>query len=459
MRSELRDGASFDVAVVGAGMAGIAAALSASALGARTLIVESSELLGGNATAAFVHSFCGLYLAAEGAGREQPLPANEGLPLRFAQGLADAGGAGAPERVGRVWILPTDPEVLAAYAAAQCAALPQLTCLTDRRLTGIDLASSSEGSSRLRVGEGDGVAEVSAGVVLDTSGDGVVGVLGGADFELSPESERQVPSFIFRLAGVGASALGGSAPMRLSLAAARAAADGELPETCESVVVRRGLAPGEAYLTVALPRSAIHAAEDSLGGGSEGLPGTPSGSGTIANPAGPGQAEARARRDFELLAAFLRENRPGFEESFVSAWPRRLGVREGRRLMGLATVEAAALLGGVRREDEVALASWPIELWSDHRRARFRHSVGPSSIPLGALVSRSHPRLGMAGRCLSASHEALGSLRVIGTALATGEAAGVAAALAADAGGALGDVEAQRVRDTIQELARRAKCS
>ena len=57
--------------------------------------------------------------------------------------------------------------------------------------------------------------------------------------------------------------------------------------------------------------------------------------------------------------------------------------------------------------------------------------------------------LGMAGRCLSATHEALGALRVIGTALATGEAIGVAAAFAARERTALGSVDAEVVRERI----------
>jgi hypothetical protein len=63
----------------------------------------------------------------------------------------------------------------------------------------------------------------------------------------------------------------------------------------------------------------------------------------------------------------------------------------------------------------------------------------------------------MAGRCLSASHEALGALRVVGTALATGEAVGIAAALAADAGIALAAVSPLDVRRKILELAGRGE--
>ena len=106
-----------------------------------------------------------------------------------------------------------------------------------------------------------------------------------------------------------------------------------------------------------------------------------------------------------------------------------------------------------RPADEVALSTWPIELWNDHRRARFEHPAGPCGVPLGALVARGAGRLGLAGRCASATHDAMGALRVLGTALAMGEAIGTAAALAADAGAPLGAVAPAAIRAAVEEKA------
>jgi hypothetical protein len=72
-------------------------------------------------------------------------------------------------------------------------------------------------------------------------------------------------------------------------------------------------------------------------------------------------------------------------------------------------------------------------------RLRFPRDDRAMQIPLGALRVEGVPNLLVAGRCIAASHEAQASLRVIGTCLATGEAAGLAAALLADGRAAVDD--------------------
>jgi hypothetical protein len=111
-----------------------------------------------------------------------------------------------------------------------------------------------------------------------------------------------------------------------------------------------------------------------------------------------------------------------------------VGVRESRRALGERRVETADLEGGATCPDAVALATWPMELreQASGARLRFARDDRATQIPLAALRVAGAHNLLVAGRCIAASHEAQASLRVIGTCLATGEAAGLAAALLAD---------------------------
>jgi len=421
----------FDVVVVGGGTAGIAAGVSAAKLGARTLLVERSDVLGGNATQAYVHTICGLYLPAN---EGEPVHANRGFPPRFARALQDAGAAGAPERAGRVFVLPTFPPRMAEVAARLCEATPGLEISTRCELSGAVLARDAATPHVLQLCDDAGESmEIEATIAVDTSGDAALGALGGAEVAEPAPHELQIPSLIFRMAGVDSEEVEGFARLRLTHAMAGAVRSGALPEGCESVLVRRGAAAGEVYVTLNIPRPA----------GDTYAP---------LDPACLAEMETRARKDAEHIATFLRETRAGFEHSRILDWPRRIGVRETRRLLGIAELDRDDVLGGRVCADTVAISSWPIELWSDHRRARFEYPERPCSIPLGALMSRSHPRLGVAGRCLSASREALGALRVIGTALATGQAVGIAAALAADRGVGLDAIAADDVRHHILDL-------
>ena len=405
----------FDVAVIGGGCAGVAAALAAAGAGARTLLAERSDVLGGNAAQAFVHTICGLYLAAE-AG--DAVPAHTGFPARFARGLAERGGAGSPERAGKVWFLPTDPPRLAAYARELCEAERSLALRLGAELVEAAAPAAAGAPFALELRGARGPERVRASVAIDASGDAALAALVGAELDLCPPGALQSPSYIVRLAGVDTRALEPFARLRVSHAVAGAVRSGALAAECESVLVRPlgpPRAEGEAFLQVNVPKL-------------EGRPYAP------LDVDYRDALEARGRASAEAVLAHLAAARAEFRAARIAAFPRRIGLRETRRVVGDVVVSRADVLAGRRRDDEVALSCWPIELWRDHRRARFEHPSGPSSVPLGALVAARHGRLGVAGRCASASHEAMGALRVLGTALAMGEAIGVAAALAAAAG-------------------------
>jgi len=418
----------FDVVVVGGGSAGVAAAVSAAELGAHTLLLERGKSLGGNVAHAFVHTICGLYCAAsEGDARIL----NPGMPGRLAAGLCAAGVAGEAERVGRVYVLPIEPPRYAAFLAELCERTAGLEVRTESELIGVGRSDAIERRWALRARDRAGdVRAVSTGWLVDTSGDANAAALAGASLAAADSEEIQLPSFIFRMSGVDRTEWVGFSKLHLTHAVAGAVRHGELPAGCESVLVRPGLERDEVYVTLNLPRP-IEA------------PYAPLDEARLASLA------AGARDDAERIAEFLRRTRPAFEKSRVSGWPERIGVRETRRILGLRELRRDDVLSGRSDPAEIARSSWPVELWHDHRRAHFEYPEGACSIPLGSLVSGSDPQLGMAGRCLSASHEALGALRVIGTALATGEAIGVAAALAANAGSPLDAIASGDVRHHI----------
>ncbi len=420
----------FDVVVVGGGLAGVGAAIGAARQGAHTLLAERFGALGGNAIQAWVHTLCGLYAPVEDG---VPRCVHAGLPRRFAAGLREAGGAGAPERAGRVWFLPVEPQAVSRHATGLCDRMPGLAWRTDWRLVEASGGRADE-PWRLAFETPGGRSVVEAPVAVDATGDAALAAAAGAAVAEESADTLQCASWIFRLEGVEPGALAGMARLQLSHGAVAAHRSGAFPPGCESVLARPALRPGEVFVTLNVPRL-------------EGWVWDPLDDDCRA------AHEAWARQAAARVSAWLRASRPGFGASRIAGCPPRLGIRETRRLRGRAELGRDDVLEGRRRDDEVALSSWPIELWTDHRRARFAHPTGPCSVPLGALVSASHPRLATAGRCMAGSHEALGALRVLGTALATGEAAGVAAALAADAGGALGEVEPAAVRARIAAAA------
>jgi hypothetical protein len=419
----------FDVAVIGGGPAGLAAGLAAARAGAETLLVEREAELGGNAAQALVHTICGLYQSDVG----RPEPIHEGLPNRIAEALSRAGDAGEPVAAGRVFYLPIRPAGFSDLAHSLSERTSGLTVERSTKLVAAELGANGDVAARLRLAGPSGEREVRAAQLVDASGDATAAALAGAGYEQTPPDRLQRTSFIVRVARVAATDLGDAERLRLTARVANAARRGVLPVACASLAARPDPVAGDGlYLTLTLPAPAVN-------------PFT----GLDAE-----QIEKLGREGRSLMSRaleFLRDEHDGFADASVDVWPVRVGIRETRRLRGRSVVEREDVLLGRHHDDEVARSGWPIELWEDHRRARFSYPRAPCSIPLGALVSASHPRLGAAGRCLSASHEAHGALRVIGTALATGEAIGVAAALATEGGSTLAEVEAARVRARIRD--------
>ena len=113
-----------------------------------------------------------------------------------------------------------------------------------------------------------------------------------------------------------------------------------------------------------------------------------------------------------------------------------IGVRETRRVVGETVLTEADVLGGHKSEDGIAKGGHHVDVHgSGTYQKRTPVSGGRSyDIPYGCLIPKALANVLVAGRCISSTREANGSVRVMGQCLATGEAAGTAAAVCATEG-------------------------
>jgi hypothetical protein len=111
----------------------------------------------------------------------------------------------------------------------------------------------------------------------------------------------------------------------------------------------------------------------------------------------------------------------------------QLGVRAGRRILGRARLADSDVLGMIKSPHSIARGSWPMERWGESPKPEMSYFAERDfyDIPLNCLRPAGLDNVFVAGRCLSAASGAMTSARVIGTALATGWAAGTAAAFQA----------------------------
>jgi len=435
-----------DVLVVGGGPSGLGAAIGAAGAGARVVLVERYGFLGGNATAALV-----MPLTSFHAHRNQvpdlentalfPTDQGPGDPVvagafrTFVSRLVSEGGALKPgDRTG--YTVPFDPEILKLVA---------IELLDEAGVQLLLHAFASGVVGRERV---DGVVfetksgpiVIRARVVVDCTGDGDIAAAAGAPYEIGRDADGLVQpmTLMFRMAEFEREAF--------------AAYVREHPDQWRGVhglwdLVERATEAGE----LDLPREDIlffgtpHPREVSINSTRvTGVLGT--------NVWDLTRAELEGRRQYRQLVAFLRRWVPGFERSYAIQTGVNIGVRETRRITGLYRLTGKDIMAARKFDDAIARGAYPIDIHNPEGRGTILERVPPGEaydIPLRCLVPRRVDNVLVAGRCISGTHVAHSSYRVMPTSMATGQAAGVCAAVAARDGRAVGDVAAEEVQDEL----------
>jgi hypothetical protein len=157
-------------------------------------------------------------------------------------------------------------------------------------------------------------------------------------------------------------------------------------------------------------------------------------------------------RQIEGVARCLRERVPGFEGARIGQVSPILGVRETRHIQGEYTLTGPDSLGGVHFDDSIAADASALDIHDPKGADVDFRSLPPYEIPYRCLVPMGVEQLLVAGRCISADHAAHARSRNMPACMATGQAAGVAAAIAVEEGVTVRNVSVKKVQNALRKL-------
>ena len=425
-RQQVLDGKKIDaeVVVVGAGPAGIAAALASARRGAKTILVERYGFIGGNLS---------MWLPLLGFHDIKGNKLIEGIAEEIVDRLRQIDGA----------IGPILCPLQCSYVIIDVEKLKSM-CFELLKEAGVRILLHSvatgtlteEGTvKRITIQTKQGIQEIEGKVFIDASGDGDIAAAAGATFKKGREEDGglQPPTLMFRMGGVDTDKVRRVItdpsshhetmipPSHFSKnkyyifvgfrdLIAKAKKEGALPADHPMNVV----------LFITLPRRgevAVNMAKVT------GIDATKAEDLT--------RCEIEAREQVPILVDFFRDYVPGFESAYLMDTAHEVGLRETRRIMGDYILGHEDVVEGKRPPDTIALGGYMVDVHPpEGGDVDVHYPKRGYGIPYRCLLPKDLERLLVAGRCISATHKALGSTRVMVICMAIGEAAGAAAALA-----------------------------
>lgn len=395
----------YDIIVAGAGPAGICAAVAAARQGSKVALIERYGVVGGNLTAGHV----GPILGSVGPGtmrdeicgllgvRDNDWIGEQGNAHNFEEAKFALADLIAKERNIDVFLQTAVFDVIK----------------EDNVVKGL-VCASNEGPLRFE-----------APVTIDCTGDGIVAFMAGAEVGKGREDGLMQPVTLeFTIDGVdeekGLICIGDVDDVELNGQrfldwCKDRAAEGKIPEKLAAVRLHPCVEKGRRQVnTTQVNRVDITRIEQIF------------------------PADYELRQQINILRDFLRENLPGYENIKVIGSGTTTGVRESRRIMGDYVIDADELSAGKRFPDVIVHdALFIVDIHNPDGAGQAEEKIQycqPYDLPYRCFLPKGLEGLMVAGRCISGTHRAHASYRVMSICMAMGEAIGIAAALSVQNG-------------------------
>ena len=381
-----------DVLVVGFGASGMSAAVRAAREGAATILLERDDHPGGTAVAGMHRFICGLYANGESIPDET---LNGGIAAEICSQLNGLAPKNRIQRMGRVHVLPISTRDLVSAFRTLSEGEQSLEIHYNTRALSVRIEQNSIAAIKSQGPAGE--LQIAPKAVVDCSGDAFIIQMAGIGCQVSPPGLRQLGGYGFRVKGLRAP--DDLLPLRVPYHLSQAVKEKGMPAHLRFTTYTAGDEAGEGYCRLNLP----HLGEN---------------------------RDEKARDQARWVHRYLSTVLDSFKNSEIAEMSPHVIDREGPRLRGEYTLTAEDVLGAKKFSDGAVRNAWPIELWHGERGPSYRY-LDPGEyheIPLRCLKARDLSNCWCAGRCISATPEALASTRVIGTCLSLGEEAGREAA-------------------------------
>ena len=411
----------YNLVVAGGGLSGVAAAVSAAREGLKVLLIEKSGCLGGAISNNLVYPFMNYWTKIGNDMNSERKYLSQGIFKEM------------KERHDKYIDDSNDREFNSEYFKM---VLDEMTseAKVDVLFHGVvyDVVADARSIKEVTVTAKGQKITVQADFFIDATGDGELFYLAGCDFQLGRESDGlcQPMTTCFRMSGVDIDLFRTDRP-RLQELYKEKQAKGEITNPRENILVFFGI--GKGILHFNTTRVVM-------------LDPT--------NPFDVSKAEVMARKQIHELIGFLKENTDAFRESTLISVAVDIGIRESRKLKGVHILTGDELISCTRFEDSIALGNYDIDIHSPTGTGTSHRYFSDGefyTIPYRSLLPKEYDNLLVAGRCLSATHEAQASVRIMPICCCLGEAAGTAVATAYKTGKNVHTVDVKSVQKKLTE--------